>query len=91
MALKRLGGRGGWRQVLRDFLRVVLSVILGLKMETKTEVLRNILEADLGVLPLDLRCVQAGWRPEFGGSEAWILQRRKMQRTSSKRSGGDHL
>ena len=68
MALKRLGGRGGWRQVLRDFLRVVLRVILGLKMETKTEVLRNILEADLGVLPSDLRGVQAGWRPEFGGS-----------------------
>ena len=50
---------------MRDFLRVVLRVILGLKMETKTEVLRNILEADLGVLLSDLRGIQAGWRPEF--------------------------
>ena len=32
MALKRLGGRGGWRQVLRDFLRVVLRVNLGPKI-----------------------------------------------------------
>ena len=53
---------------MRDCLRVVLRIILGLKMETKTEVLRNILEADLGVLPLDLRGVQAVSRPEFGGS-----------------------
>ena len=38
------------------------------RLEPETEVLRNILEADLGVLLSALRGVQAGWRPEFGGS-----------------------
>ncbi len=64
---------------MRDFLRVVLRVILGLKMETKTEVLRNILEAALGVLPSDLRGVQAGWRPEFGGSAVLIFTEEKAE------------
>ena len=38
------------------------------RLEAKTEVSRNILEADLGGLPSDLRGNQAGWRPEFGGA-----------------------
>ena len=37
------------------------------RLEAKTEVSKNILETDLGVLPSDLRGNQAGWRPEFGG------------------------
>ena len=40
----------------------------GRRLEPETKVLRNILEADLGVLLSDLRGKQAGWRPEFGGS-----------------------
>ena len=33
MALKHLGGRGGWRRVLRDFLRVILVEPWDLKTE----------------------------------------------------------
>ena len=35
------------------------------RLEPETKVLRNISEADLGVLLSALRGIQAGWRPEF--------------------------
>lgn len=54
MALKHLGGRGGWRQVLRDFLRVVLLEPWDLKTEDWGP--RQSLEEHLGGLNSECFC-----------------------------------
>ena len=73
MALKHIIGRGGWCQVLMEFLRFILVDSWG---------------QSLGSF-LKLEGQSSRWRPEFGVLVACIFTEEKAEEMSSKTVGGD--